>query len=306
MGTAMTLVDTSLFHLDTNQANERRDSPPSATMASALERLCSVVTQVARIDELLQAARRQPSAEADAEAQQWREVSIQMLLSSRESMERRQREILERIQKAVTDGDSRNAKVSAPLAGKTCASAAALAARKVQDMAPKRPPGIWLPSRVEISPRTEPEAEPEAQVVHHVISQLQHPERTGSPRRSPAGVGSLRADLDRVRRCEPGTVVIIRNIKNLGLKSPEILTEHFSKYGPVEEVLAAHSFEKPSKKRKQGRIRSAGCAFLVMGSAGSAAAIIAEGPEHHIGSVSVKTQTFEPLESLTNLCGESE
>merc|ERR1719161_2891980 len=77
-------------------------------------------------------------------------------------------------------------------------------------------------------------------------------------------VGSLRADLEKLRTYDPDRCLLVRNLKKLGLSSQQLLQEHFGHYGVVSEVLVAHSFEKPSAKRRNGRIRSATKGFVVM------------------------------------------
>merc|ERR1719324_1120399 len=79
-----------------------------------------------------------------------------------------------------------------------------------------------------------------------------------------AVVGSLRADLERLRGYSKEQCLLVRKIKRLGLESSQKLRAHFERYGAVSEVLVAHSFEKPSAKRRNGRMRSATKGFVVM------------------------------------------
>merc|ERR1719375_992414 len=93
------------------------------------------------------------------------------------------------------------------------------------------------------------------------------PEATRSlepPESETAVVGSLRADLERLRGYSKEQCLLVRKIKRLGLESPQKLRAHFERYGAVSEVLVAHSFEKPSAKRRNGRMRPAAMGFVVM------------------------------------------
>jgi len=87
---------------------------------------------------------------------------------------------------------------------------------------------------------------------------------SAAPQQDTSLVGSLRADLEKLRTYDPDRCLLVRNLKKLGLRSQQLLQEHFGHYGVVSEVLVAHSFEKPSAKRRNGRIRSATKGFVVM------------------------------------------
>merc|ERR1719183_942939 len=77
-------------------------------------------------------------------------------------------------------------------------------------------------------------------------------------------VGSLRNDLERLKMYDRERCLLVRNIKKLGLSSQQRLQAHFERYGAVSEVLVAHSFEKPSAKRRNGRICPANKGFVIM------------------------------------------
>merc|ERR1719198_2873097 len=63
------------------------------------------------------------------------------------------------------------------------------------------------------------------------------------------GGGSLRQDLELLRKHHPERVLIVRKIKQLGFDSPKFLKKHFTQYGEVSEILVAHSHVKSTSKR---------------------------------------------------------
>lgn len=111
-------------------------------------------------------------------------------------------------------------------------------------------------------------------------------------------VGSLRNDLEKLKAYAPGCCILVRRIKQLGLHSPERLRDYFSRFGEVENILVAHSFEKPSSKRRQGRIRPAALGFVVMGSQSAAEEIFSQDEWHVVGegedSCRIQAQRYEP------------
>merc|ERR1719161_277258 len=127
------------------------------------------------------------------------------------------------------------------------------------------------------------------------------PEATRSlepPESETAGVGSLRADLERLRGYSKEQCLLVRKIKRLGLESPQKLKAHFERYGAVSEVLVAHSFEKPSAKRRSGRMRPAAIGFIVMATGDAANAILSAGESHMVedgaDSCEVLVQSYNP------------
>merc|ERR1719183_818198 len=110
-------------------------------------------------------------------------------------------------------------------------------------------------------------------------------------------LGSLREDLEKLRRYDRRCCILVRRIKQLGLNSPQTLHEHFSSYGELAEVLVSHTFEKPGAKHACGRVRPAALGFVVFRSPEAAEAILAGGEEHVMGSdadaVTVLLQRYE-------------
>merc|ERR1719324_1267784 len=137
---------------------------------------------------------------------------------------------------------------------------------------------------------------------------LAQPEATRSlepPESETAGVGSLRADLERLRGYSKEKCLLVRKIKRLGLESPQKLKAHFERYGAVSEVLVAHSFEKPSAKRRSGRMRPAAIGFIVMAADAAAASILATGESHMVRDgadfCEVSVQPYNPQAAASGL-----
>merc|ERR1719217_761528 len=118
-------------------------------------------------------------------------------------------------------------------------------------------------------------------------------------------VGSLRADLEKLRTYDPDRCLLVRKLKKLGLSSQQRLWEHFERYGAVSEVLVAHSFEKPSAKRRNGRMRPAAIGFIVMAADAAATAILATGESHMIQDgtnvCEVSVQPYNPQAAAGDL-----
>jgi len=111
-------------------------------------------------------------------------------------------------------------------------------------------------------------------------------------------VGSLRDDLECLKKYDAQQCLIVRRIKRLGLGSPEILREHFSRFGGVKDMLISHSLEKKSAKCRADRVRPAALGFIVMTSVEGAQAALQAGPTLMIGNVDVEVKIFEPIEAL--------
>jgi len=131
----------------------------------------------------------------------------------------------------------------------------------------------WSKAEVEACPEFVPSAQ------HEVVS----------------GV-SLRQDLEYLRECESGCVVIVRKIKKLGFDSPKYLEEYFSQYGDVSKVLVAHSHVKPTAKRPNGRVRPAALGFIVMAEEGGAQRALAAGHEHTVCDTLIELSSFDAFD----------
>jgi len=234
-------------------------------MSEITNELIKVVAELARVDEMMQKV--QTSPPEAAEAQKWHEISKRALVWSRDALAKKQQGLLEQLR----DLTMQQLKPSG-----------------VVDLAPAD--AKVAPARVEASPKV-------AQVLvqERVPSQELEPKGDGSE-----FVGSLRNHLDKVREYQPSCVVHVRNIKKLGVRSPDKLHEYFSRFGELSDVLVAHSFEKPTARRRQGRVRPAALGFVVFQSAMVAEVLLAGSAEHVVGedeaAVTIQVQRYEPMD----------
>jgi len=238
---------------------------PGGCMNEVTNELIKVVAELARVDEMMQKV--QTSHPKAAEAQKWHEISKRALVWSRDALAKKQQGLLEQLR----DLTMQQLKPSG-----------------VADLAPAD--AKVAPARVEASPKV-------AQVLvqERVPSQELEPKGDGSE-----FVGSLRNHLDKVREYQPSCVVHVRNIKKLGVRSPDKLHEYFSRFGELSDVLVAHSFEKPTARRRQGRVRPAALGFVVFQSAMVAEVLLAGSAEHVVGedeaAVTIQVQRYEPMD----------
>lgn len=122
-------------------------------------------------------------------------------------------------------------------------------------------------------------------------------ERVALPEESapPSPIGSLRIDLEKLRQYDSDCCLIVRKIKKLGLDSADKLEGHFRQFGDVAEVLVAHSYERPSPKRRNGRVRPAALGFVVMKTAEGSSRAVEAGELQAVGAeaLDVSVQRFE-------------
>eukprot|EP00930_Biecheleria_cincta_P025098 TRINITY_DN178_c0_g2_i1.p1 TRINITY_DN178_c0_g2~~TRINITY_DN178_c0_g2_i1.p1 ORF type:complete len:352 (+),score=74.29 TRINITY_DN178_c0_g2_i1:52-1107(+) len=124
---------------------------------------------------------------------------------------------------------------------------------------------------------------------------------------------TLRTHLQALLKFDVSCILIVRKINRLGFDSAQVLKEHFSLYGTVEEVYVAHSRVKPvrgSFRQSHGsRLRPSGLGFVVMGCAEEAAAILKQGDEQDICACAIRVQKFErraAIESLDKVEGKQQ
>lgn len=111
---------------------------------------------------------------------------------------------------------------------------------------------------------------------------------------------TMKEQLEALQGEDPTCVFVARRINKMGFSSAEILRFHFSLYGPVKDVLVAHSrvksFQPSSRRRPKAgehqRLRAAGLAFVVMASADDTARILADGSEHCVNGVNIQLHAF--------------
>eukprot|EP00443_Scrippsiella_acuminata_P092794 CAMPEP_0115425312 /NCGR_PEP_ID=MMETSP0271-20121206/28310_1 /TAXON_ID=71861 /ORGANISM="Scrippsiella trochoidea, Strain CCMP3099" /LENGTH=314 /DNA_ID=CAMNT_0002850197 /DNA_START=40 /DNA_END=984 /DNA_ORIENTATION=- len=94
-------------------------------------------------------------------------------------------------------------------------------------------------------------------------------------------------------------VVHFRQIHKLGFRSPELLHEYCSRFGPVKRVAESNMHSKPEKAPRPAfpvRVRPSGIGFVIMERPEDAEAIIAEGEIQTIHGCQVRVRRFEARE----------
>lgn len=240
----------------------------SRDMATILLDLVTIASQLARVDQMLeQVTQGAPDAE---DAKQWQQISLQALTCSRDVLADKQKRILEEMMALANPGGS--------LA--ECESV------------PKTEPALDRTQKcvapdAEESPTWMGFSKDDVQAIPEFVPPAL-PEDLSS--------GSLRQDLEKLRKYESDCVIILRKIKKLGFESPKLLEEYFSQYGDVAEVLVAHSHVKPTTKRPNGRVRPAALGFIVLGSAEAASRALAAGGEQEVCGTMIELSAFEAFE----------
>lgn len=261
---------------------QRRESAPvtlAGSIAGDLQKLIVAVAKLSDLDKMLEEAQ-QMKPTGDGEALKWHELSITTIGWSRKAQSEYVQGLLKYLQ-----SDTQAAKVAATEAkpdvtgGRACAQA------------PSRPPGIFFRTHEGedfLANDSEAKVESDGSVLEaDVMENMEN-----------VSIGSLRNDLQKIRDRDASCCLIVRNIKRMGLDSPELLREHFGRLGLVEEVCVAHSFEKPNIKRtkhRNGRVRPAALGFVVMATEQDAQKVLAAGNEQMIGEVCVKVRLIEPF-----------
>jgi len=263
---------------------KRKDSAPPAlagTVAGNLKQLVAAVSKLSDLDKTLDQARQMKPSE-DGEALKWHRMSLTAMGWTRNSQSEHVQVLLKDLQSITLAAKLTvaDAKVDSTSGG-ACAQP------------PCRPPGVFY--RVADSDESSA-GEAEAKVESD-SSVAEMEDKENIP------IGSLRNDLEKIRDCDPSCCLIVRNIKRMGLESPELLQKHFSLLGEVEKVCVAHSFEKPNAKRtkhRNGRIRPAALGFIVMATKEGAQQVLAAGNDQMIGQVCVNVRLIEPFGDKTS------
>lgn len=103
---------------------------------------------------------------------------------------------------------------------------------------------------------------------------------------------TLRSHLQWLQTRDPGCVLVVRKINRLGFESASILKQHFSKYGPVDAVLVAHSQVKCPNRQSATRTRPAGLGFVVMMGVADVKAVLQIGDEHRVCDQLINVHSF--------------
>jgi hypothetical protein len=229
-----------------------------ANAASLLLELTEVASQLARVEMML--AQITDSAPEEEGAKRYHEISLQALQCSK---------------KMLFEKQSKCLKDLGALIG-TAGKATEEEAKPVMEADPASTTWKgWGKAELEAVPEFVPPA--------NVASKL-------------IGSGSLRQDLELLRQRQAENVIIVRKIKRLGFESPQLLDEHFSQYGEVNELLVAHSHVKPTAKRPNGRVRPAALGFVVMANEEAAQNAFKAGADQMICGHFIELAPFESFD----------
>jgi hypothetical protein len=111
---------------------------------------------------------------------------------------------------------------------------------------------------------------------------------------------TMKAQLQAIRNENLSSVFIARHINKLGFSSADVLRSYFSRFGPVRDVLVAHSRVKDFRQTGNSRVRPAGLGFVIMESPADSAKIMKDGPDYLIYGVTVKVQEFRIQDSAVD------
>jgi len=229
------------------------------TMPQYLTELIDLVTKIAKTDQLI--ADVEAQAPQDPAAEKWHEVSKQALVFSREALNARQQEILEKLKSSTI--------APAPASGVII-----------------KPSSVQSTTKEPSTPTTLSTNCPDPISTCQTSSNGKEPGlcKVVQDLRDQYGVRSMRKEIETLKQYPDRRVLIVRKIKALGFESTEVLKSHFGQFGAVSEVIVPHSFTKPGPQRKLGRIRPGVMGFVVMETSEGAEAAIGHGESQVIHS----------------------
>jgi hypothetical protein len=231
-------------------------------MALMLLELVNIAAQLAQIDHMIaQVTGGMPGTD---DAKVWHDISVKALQYSREVLSEKQKSCLRGLRDSFPDAVMED--------GALLVEQADTSVVPEQSLTVKETPTWmgWSKETVQSCPA--------------FVPKIQVDEPNG---------GSLRSDLEQLRKYDPKSVLIVRKIKKLGFESPALLKDYFQQYGVVAEILVAHSHVKPTAKRPNGRVRPAALGFVVMSSATSAQEALEAGVMHVIRGTNIQLTGFE-------------
>lgn len=104
---------------------------------------------------------------------------------------------------------------------------------------------------------------------------------------------SLRTLLGSLDGIDPSRIFAVRKVQCLGFDAAKAVRAHYESYGPVEQVLFAHSHVLSPCQQYVRRVRPSSLAFVVMVSASDVEAALAAGPEQCVAGAQVQVERFE-------------
>jgi hypothetical protein len=249
------------------------------TMASLLLELTTIAAQLAHVDKTF--GKVNDGAPEDPEARRWHDISVQALRTSRNMLSEKQMTCLNEI----------GALAGVPEITAAATGNAESEQKPLQSQGKTSSWDSWTPADIDACPEFVPPPPGLEQVPWKSHSE-------------DAANGSLRKDLEMLRQAQPDTVLIVRKIKKLGFESPEMLRQHFGQYGPVQEILVAHSHVKPTPKRPNGRVRPAALGFVIMASPEGVKNAFEVGDVQNVCGYPVELKLFESFDH--HYSGENE
>mmetsp|Transcript_11686 Transcript_11686/g.31457 ORF Transcript_11686/g.31457 Transcript_11686/m.31457 type:complete len:385 (-) Transcript_11686:123-1277(-) len=112
------------------------------------------------------------------------------------------------------------------------------------------------------------------------------------------GTQTLSTSLHLLSSEDPEGIFIVRRINKLGFKAIRTLKGYFSTYGPVKNVLLAHSTVRQyAGQASQARRRPSSLGFVQMFTADAVRRVLECGSEQEIGGFTIRVQRFQRQQS---------
>lgn len=120
----------------------------------------------------------------------------------------------------------------------------------------------------------------------------------GGPKRSrkqpkTKNTDSLRTLLGSLDGIDPSRIFAVRKVQCLGFDAAKAVRAHYESFGPVEQVLFAHSHVLSPCQQYVRRVRPSSLAFVVMVNAADVETALAVGPEQCVAGAQVMVERFE-------------
>jgi hypothetical protein len=265
-------------------------------IAKGVLNLQEIDQKIGELDQIMTKA--QLGCPGEAEAVQWKELSLLTLQWSRKNLIDQRQACLQRIVDLASEQLLLPFKVPAepgPVAPQLPAVRPPPGLEDVCSTADATPTasGHWVTNEQPSESLPASSASEEEAEEVPVNSETQPRKESGVPDLENNG-DTLRMHLQILQEEEdPKNVLILRKINKLGFESPELLESYFSEYGEVKRVLVAHSRVKQCKGRARSRIRPAGLGFVVMGDRADIDAVLCMGEQQLVCGVPIQVQSYE-------------